>query len=329
MRAVLQKSFGGVEQLFIGEAPKPVLKAGEILMAVKATAVNRADTLQRQGRYPVPKGESEILGLEAAGVVVDKADDVTTFNVNDRVMALLQGGGYAEFAAVPHTTVMPIPNGWDYVKAACVPEVWLTAFQHLHVIANLGEGDSVLVHAGASGVGTAAIQLARLGGASSVIATVSKEEKLDLCKRMGATGLINYKACEGRFSDQVMQMTDNRGCDIILDCIGASYFDENAKACARDARWVLYGLMGGPKVPEANLATLLAKRVQLTATTLRSRDLAYRSRLVARFRNEILPHLSSEALQVVHDSTLPLEHVQEAHMRMESNLNAGKIVLTL
>uniref|UniRef100_A0A0G4HZR0 Enoyl reductase (ER) domain-containing protein n=1 Tax=Chromera velia CCMP2878 TaxID=1169474 RepID=A0A0G4HZR0_9ALVE len=326
MRAVQLREFGAASLLYVGSADVPVPKAGEVLLRVKATAVNRADCMQRQGKYPPPKGESEILGLEAAGVVEQPAG---AWKVGDRVIALLQGGGYAEQVAVPAPLCMPLPEGMSFVDGACIPEAWLTAFQHLHFTAGVEAKDSVLVHAGASGVGTAAIQLAKMAGAK-VVATAGSDEKCNFCTKYGADVVLNYKTLGGKFGTEVREATEGKGVSIILDCVGASYFSENAKAAAVDCRWINYAFLGGSQLPDGtDLRWLFGKRVNLHFSTLRSRSLAYRESLVSSFASKALPGFLDGRLRVVLDSKMPLDEVQKAHERMESNENKGKIVLTV
>jgi len=318
--------------MYVGDAPVPSIKSDEILLRVRATAINRADTLQRKGQYPPPAGASSIMGLEAAGDVVAVGKDAKQFAPQQRVMALLAGGGYAEYAAVPAAHCMPIPNGFTYEQAAAIPETWLTAFQLLHFIANVKAGEYVMVHAVASGVGTSAIQLCNLSGAHPIV-SVGSADKLSFCMKLGAAHGVNYKT--SNFAEGVSTWLSKRpdspsGVDIILDCIGAQNVNGNMQVAKQaDARWVLYGLMGGPDAEKFSLGTLLRKRIQLTATTLRARPHAYKAALVDAFSKAVLPAFASGRMVPVIDRTFSLTEMSAAHQRMESDLNIGKIVITV
>mmetsp|Transcript_4030 Transcript_4030/g.4937 ORF Transcript_4030/g.4937 Transcript_4030/m.4937 type:complete len:315 (+) Transcript_4030:64-1008(+) len=253
--------------------PVPTVSGKEILIKVHYTALNRADTMQAVGKYPPPPGVTEVLGLEATGEVVKTGPDCKKFKEGDRVMALLAGGGYAEFVAVDERQAMEIPNGISFRHAAAIPETWLTAYQLLFFVAQVKSSDTVLIHAAGSGVGTAAIQLCSKIVGARVIATAGSQEKLEKAKELGATKCINRKT--GPWLDSVLEATEGKGVSVILDCIGYPYVPQNLKAVAPDGRWVLYGLMGGPSNEidlQVNLRSILLKRVQLRASTLRSRS---------------------------------------------------------
>ncbi|XP_048084704.1 quinone oxidoreductase PIG3 isoform X1 [Alosa alosa] len=329
MLAVCVDDPGGPEKLYVGRVPRPQLKAGEILIKVHTTALNRADLLQRRGLYPAPPGESEILGLEAAGTVAALGSGVGGQWVpGQRVMALLSGGGYAEFVSVPEELVMPVPAHLTITQAAALPEAWLTAFQLLHLIAKVQPGETVLVHAGASGVGTAAIQLLRLTRAIPVV-TAGTAEKLKMTKNLGAAAAFNYK--DEDFSERVMEFTKGRGADVILDCVGGSCWNKNVQCLAMDGRWVLYGAMGGKHVEGDLLGKLLSKRGHLLCSLLRSRSLQYKAELVKAFSESALPHFetlnSSVALRPVIDRVFSIQDIAAAHQHMEANKNTGKIVI--
>ena len=268
MNAIQLNAFGGPEQMYIGPYEKPAPGPNEILVKVAAAALNRADTLQRMGKYPPPKGESEIMGLEMAGTVAACGPQVTRWTVGDQVCGLLGGGGYAEYATIPEGMALPWPQGFDAVQAAAVPEVFLTAFQALRWLARLQEGERILVHAGASGVGTAAIQLARAMNAE-VLVTASAA-KHDLCRTLGADVAIDYKT--ESFAERVAAYTDGQGVDVIVDFIGGPYFQGNLKALAVEGRLVMLAFLGGVKPGELNLAPILRKRLQIIGSTLRARD---------------------------------------------------------
>lgn len=324
MQAIRVKAPGGADQLELSTFPTPEPAAGELLVKVAATALNRADIMQRQGHYPPPPGASPILGLEMAGVVEQAGAACSRYAVGDRVCALLPGGGYAEYAAVPEAMAMPVPDNLTLEQAAAVPEVFLTAYQCLFLIGRLQAGESVLIHAGASGVGTAAIQLAREAGAR-ILATAGSERKLDVCRELGAEIGINYH--NGPFAPIVKDVTGTRGVNLILDFVGAAYWEQNLSALAMDGRMVLIALLGGAKVEQVNLGALLRKRIQLTATTLRARSVEYKIRLTRAFAGFALPRLADGRLEPVIDQVFPWQQVAEAHEYMEANRNIGKLVL--
>ena len=330
MLAVLQDGPGEPSVLRLGEAARPQLGDHQLLVRVEAAGVNRADTLQRRGRYPAPPGVTDILGLECAGRVAEVgAAAVGDFAVGEAVMALLPGGGYAEFVAVHAGHVMRSPPALAAQPqlAAAVPEVWLTAYQLLHSTAALRPGHTVLVHAGASGVGTAAVQLITLAGASAFV-TAGSDAKVEAAVKLGAAGGCNYKT--GSWREAVARWTGGRGVDIILDCIGGSYFQDNLASLALDGVWVLYGLLGGAEVSGPVLAALLRRRGSLRATTLRARSDEYKAQLVAGFSRDILPHFSGAAPRLVPvvDTVLGIRDMVTAHTRMEHNQNIGKIIMT-
>lgn len=310
--------------LKIREWEDPVLEADGLIVQVKATALNRADLMQKRGLYPPPKGASPILGLEMAGEVVQVGGSVKDWKPGDRVFALLPGGGYAEKVSIPAGMAMPIPDGWSYEQAAAVPEVFLTAYLNLFMLGGLREGSTVLIHAGASGVGSAAIQLVREAAAVSIV-TAGSPEKLEACLRLGAHKAINYK--EGPFVPQVKEATGGLGVDLILDLIGASYFEQNLDCLAVNGRLVLIGLMGGSHIQNLDLNRLLMRRIQLIGSTLRSRPVTEKIELTRQFNEFASRRFAEGRMQPVIDSVWELEQVNEAHERMERNENIGKIVL--
>ncbi|XP_046903692.1 quinone oxidoreductase PIG3 isoform X2 [Hypomesus transpacificus] len=327
MLAVCVDAPGGPEGLLLRKVTKPQSRAGEVLIKIHATALNRADLLQRRGLYPAPPGESEILGLEVAGTVASTGAGVKgSWRTGDRVMALLSGGGYAEYVSVPEELLMSVPSHLSLYQAAAIPEAWLTAFQLLHLVARVKEGEVVLVHAGASGVGTAAIQLVRLAGAVPVV-TAGSPEKLQIAKELGAAAGFNYR--KENFAEKVCDFTKGRGADIILDCVGGSCWERNVDCLALDGRWVLFGAMGGKTVEGELLGRLLSRRGQLLCSLLRSRSLQYKADLVRAFSEGVLPSFSNQtsSLRPVIDSTFDLEQIADAHRHMEANRNMGKIVI--
>ncbi len=323
MRAIHVAQPGGPEALVVTERPAPRAAPNQVLMQVHATALNRADLLQRAGKYPPPSGESEILGLEAAGVVGEVGSDVEGWEVGDRVFALLAGGGYADYVNVPADLLMAIPERLSFEEAAAVPEVFLTAFQSLVTIADLRSEETVLVHAGGSGVGTAAIQIGRLKNCRVFVTASSGKHQL--CLQLGASRAIDYRL--QAFDDTVLSETAGNGANVILDFLGASYFEKNVRAAAIDGRIVLLALMGGHRLDGLDMRPLFRKRLSVFASTLRSRSINYKVQLTRRFEAEVLPLFSDGTLAPVVDSVFALEDVRAAHERMEANLNAGKIVL--
>lgn len=326
MKAILVTQPGGPEQLALGEYPTPEPGDDQLLVQVHATALNRADIMQRKGHYPPPPGASHILGLEAAGSVVKIGKNRSGWKEGDRICALLPGGGYAEYVTVPGNMAMRIPEGLSFEEAAAIPEVFLTAFQALHWIAGLQPGEHVLIHAGASGVGTAAIQLVRAAGATAFV-TAGSSHKLDFCLELGATLGVNYK--EEDFTARILDVTDGKGVDIILDFIGAPYWEKNLESLAVDGRLISLAVMGGHLLEKASLRPVMAKRLQITGTTLRSRGNEYKARLTAEFVQRILPGFAQGRYKPIIDSVIPWQEVQAGHRRMEENKNIGKIILVL
>ncbi len=322
MRAVLYDSAGGAEVLYVGEAPDPQPAADELLIRVRATALNRADLLQRRGAYPPPPDASPILGLEAAGEVV-YAPEGAPFAIGERVMAVVTGGGYAEYARVPVGMAMRVPPAFTWEQAAALPEVFLTAYLNLFTLGGLQAGESVLIHAGGSGVGTAAIQLAREAGAR-VFATAGTPEKLAKCRELGAQLAINYK--HEAFAVAVRGATDGRGVDLILDCVGAPNWAANLEALSIGGRLMLIGFLGGSKA-NLDLAPILTKSLRVSGTTLRRMPLPQKIALTRAFEAFALPRFESGALQPIIDRVFPLSQAAEAHRYMESNQNIGKIIL--
>ncbi|GEN32899.1 MULTISPECIES: NAD(P)H-quinone oxidoreductase [Aneurinibacillus] len=324
MKAVLVEE--NTHRLYIGEAEDPVMGDDELLVSIKATALNRADLLQKRGLYPPPKGASHIMGLEMAGIVENVGKNVTGFKPGDRVCALLPGGGYAEKVSIPAGMAIRIPDHFSFTEAAAIPEVFLTAYLNLFWLGGLKAGHTVLIHAGASGVGTAAIQLVREAGATSII-TAGSEKKRQACLDLGASLAIDYKA--GPFEPAVKEATDGQGVNIILDFIGAPYWEQNLSCLAMDGRLVIIGTMGGSKAPELNLGQLLRRRLQIIGTALRSRSVEDKIALTREFVEFAMPRFADGRLRPIVDSVWDLEQVQEAHEYMENNKNTGKIILQI
>lgn len=326
MKAILITEPGGPEVLTWEDTDDPLLLAGELLVRVRASAVNRADLLQRRGLYPPPPGASPILGLEVAGEVLEVGPECgPTWQPGQRVMALLAGGGYAEKVAIPAALAMPIPENLSFEQAGSVPEAFLTAYLNLFELGNLKAGERVLIHAGGSGVGTAAIQLAREAGAS-VLVTAGSAQKLARCQELGATGLIDYKA--EPFAPRVAELTGGQGVDLILDFIGADYLEQNLTSLALNGRLILIGQLSGGKA-QIDLGVVMRRRLHVLGTTLRARTLAEKTNLTNRLSGFALPRLADGRLRPVVDRVFPMPQASEAHRYMETNQNFGKIVLGL
>lgn len=325
MKAIVVHDGEKSPQLVWEEVDDVTYGPDEVLVAVKATAVNRADLAQARGNYPPPPGASEILGLEMAGVIEAVGENVSDWAVDDRVCALLPGGGYAEKVAVPAAMLLRLPDEWSFAQGTAVPEVWLTAFVNLFLEGNLQKGETVLIHAGGSGVGTAAIQLAHAVGAR-VFMTAGASEKLKTGRRLGADLTINYK--EQDFHDVIMAETDSAGVDLILDPVGADYLARNVALLKRFGRLVLIGLLSGSR-GELELSHLLRKRLRLIGSTLRTRPPAEKISITREFEARFWPMLVSGELKPIIDTTFPLPEAQAAHEYVRQNKNTGKVILTL
>ncbi|HVO42463.1 MAG TPA: NAD(P)H-quinone oxidoreductase [Aggregatilineales bacterium] len=320
MKAILITQPGGPEVLRYGEAPDPLPGDGDLVVRTYASAINRADVMQRRGNYAPPPGASPILGLELAGEVERGAGD---WKPGDRVMAVVTGGGYAEKAAFPAGMAMRIPDRLSYTEAAAIPEAFLTAYLNLFTLGRLAAGETVLIHAGASGVGTAALQLAKAAGAQ-VCVTAGSESKLLRCRELGAEVTINYQT--ENFADRVLEGTDGRGADVVLDFVGAPYWEGNMRALATGGRLMFIGSLGGTR-GELDMGAIMAKSLTLAGTTLRRYPLPRKMELVKAFAAFALPRFESGELMPIIDTVLPLAEAATAHARMESNANIGKIVL--
>ncbi|WP_043265169.1 NAD(P)H-quinone oxidoreductase [Streptomyces sp. CT34] len=325
MRAITIPEPGGPEALVWAEVPDPQPAEGEVLIEVAASAVNRADLLQRQGFYDPPPGSSPYPGLECSGRIAAVGPGVHGWAAGDEVCALLAGGGYAEKVAVPAGQVLPLPPGLDLVTAAALPEVACTVWSNVFMIAHLRPGETLLVHGGASGIGTMAIQLAKAVGAR-VAVTAGGPEKLARCAELGADVLIDYR--EQDFVQEIRKATDGKGADVILDIIGAKYLQRNVKALAVAGRLAIIGLQGGVKA-ELNLAALLSKRAAITATGLRARPVSEKSAIVAAVREHVWPLIGNGQVRPIVDRTLPMPEAAEAHRILEASAHVGKVVLTV
>ena len=323
MKAIVVEAPGDESVLKLGEAPAPTLAPGTIRIRVHATALNRADLLQRQGLYPPPPGASEILGLECAGEVAEIADGVEGFAVGDRVMALLAGGGYAEEVVVDAGSVMPVPERLSLHEAAALPEVLLTVHLNVFDLGGLEEGGWLLVHGGGSGIGTAAIQLARAAGCR-VVVTAGSAEKCQRCLDLGADVALDYTA--GDFAEGVLEATEGRGVDVVLDSIGAPYLESNLRSLTVGGRLVIIGLMGGAKA-EIGMGALLARRLSVIGSTLRARPNEEKARIVRGLLARFGKALETGEVRPIVDRVLPLAEAAEGHRLMKASGHFGKIVL--
>ncbi len=326
MRYVDLPSFGAPEEMVIATGPLPTLRAGEILVRVEAAGVNRPDVAQRQGTYPPPKDASPILGLEVAGEVVALGDGVDEFSIGDKVCALANGGGYAEYCAVPAGQALPFPKGFDAVKAAALPETFFTVWANLFQMAGLTEGETVLIHGGTSGIGTTAIQLAKAFGAE-VFATAGSAEKCQACLDLGAKRAINYR--EEDFVEVIKAETGRRGVDAILDMIGAAYFQKNLSSLAKDGCLSIIAFLGGSLVERVDLTPIMIKRLTVTGSTMRPRTAEEKRGIRDELVSDVWPLIEAGKVTPVIHSVLPFEQVAEAHRLMESSKHIGKIMLKL
>lgn len=325
MRAITFKHPGTADVLQEIDAPTPSPEKGQLLIKVHTAAVNRTDIIRRESTDQKPP--YPILGVEVAGEVIENRSGDSKFIPGTRVCGLVNLGGYAEYAVMPADRAILLPDSLDYVAAAGISEAFLTAYQTLYWLGKLQEQETVLIHAGASGVGTAAIQLAKRLSKAKVIVTAGSSEKLAFCQELGADELINYKTQD--FEKEVQKITNRQGVDVILDFVGASYWQKNLASIALDGRWVLIGMLGGTNVPEIDLGILISKRVQLIGTLLTPRSDSYKTQLTQEFMDNVGPYLANDQVNPIIDCTFPLDQVKEAHEYMEANKNIGKIILTI
>ncbi len=323
MKVIIVREPGGAEQLALADVPDPVPGPADLLVRVHATALNRADAMQRRGHYPPQHGASAILGLELAGEVVGMGAEAAGFAAGDRVYGLSGGGGYGELATIDYQLAMPIPDGWDYQVAAAIPEVFFTANTAINHLGALQAGERALIHGGGSGVGIAAIQIARLLGGEAWI-TAGTDEKCAKARELGATLAVNYKRDD--FVAAVEEASGGAGVDVILDVVGGPYLERNLRSLAHAGRLVEVGLMGGAKT-EINLSHLMGKRLRIYGTVMRSRPLADRVAITRAYRRELEPALIDGRMRAVIDRVFPLRDAAEAHRYMEADRNFGKIIL--
>ncbi|MCB8879051.1 NAD(P)H-quinone oxidoreductase [Acidisoma cellulosilytica] len=324
MLAILAQGVGGPEVMQLAEAPMPTLRPGDILIRVEAAGVNRPDVLQRQGAYPPPADASPILGLEVAGTVAALGEGTTGYAVGDRVCALANGGGYAEYCAVPATQALPWPTGYDAVQAAALPENYFTVWANLFQMGGLHAGESVLIHGGSGGIGITAIQLAAEFGAV-VFTTVGSIDKARAVERLGAHAAMDYHTVD--FADEVNRLTAHRGVDVILDIVGAPYFERNIASLKRGGRLVFIAFLQGAKMQDVDLQPIMVKRLTVTGSTLRPRTASEKAAIARGLRERVWPVLDEGRCAPVIETVFPLADVARAHALLESRTHIGKVML--
>ena len=328
MKAIEITQYGAPEVLRAGERPDPVPGAGEVLIRVAASGVNRPDVLQRTGNYPVPPGASDIPGLEVAGEIVDgdaAALAAAGLKKGDRVCALVAGGGYAQLCVAPVGQCLPVPHGLSDVEAASLPETFFTVWSNVFDRGRLQAGESFLVQGGTSGIGVTAIQMAKAMGAAKVIATAGSDDKCNACIELGADHAINYKTQD--FAEEAKKLTGGNGVDVILDMVAGSYVDREVKCVAEDGRIVIIAVQGGTK-SEFNSGLVLRRRITITGSTLRPRPVAFKAAIAQALRKNVWPLVEAKKIKPVIHSTFQAADAAKAHALMESNQHVGKIVLT-
>ncbi len=327
MKAIEISSFGAPEVLRVAEHPAPVPGAGELLIRVAASGVNRPDVLQRTGNYPVPPGASALPGLEVAGEIVDgdaQALASAGFKLGDRVCALIAGGGYAELCVAPVVQCLPVPAGWSDIEAASLPETFFTVWSNVFERGRLQKGETLLVQGGTSGIGVTAIQLGKAFGAT-VIATAGSDDKCAACLKLGADHAINYRTAD--FAEEAKKLTGGKGVDVVLDMVAGDYVAREIACLAEDGRLVIIAVQGGVK-SEFNAGLVLRRRLTITGSTLRPRPVAFKGAIAKALREQVWPLLAAGAVRPVIHSTFAAADAAKAHALMESNQHIGKIVLT-
>lgn len=327
MKAVLLEGFGGVEVMKVAEAARPVPKENEVLVKVMATSINRPDLVQREGKYPPPPGDSEILGLEVAGVIEELGTGVTGWQKGERVISLVGGGGYAEYAVAYANHLMRIPAAMSFEEAACVCESYITAFLNVFMIGELQDGQTAILHGGGGGVNTAAIQLCRALTPKAKLIVTAAPEKMARVKELGADLVINFRETPD-FTELVKEFTNKKGVDLILDHVGAKYLAPNMNSLGYKGRLVIIGVVSGIKA-ELNLALMMVKRQQIIGSVLRSRPVAEKGEIVAEFSRRALPKFADRTIVPIVEKVFPLGQVADAHRMMEEDRHFGKIVLQI
>ncbi len=324
MQYIATKGAGGPEVMRLEAAPPPRPGADEVLIRVAAAGVNRPDIQQRRGLYPPPPNASPILGLEVAGEVVGLGEAATRWRIGDRVAALVNGGGYAEYCVAPEGQCLPWPSGYDAIRAGALPETYFTVWANLFQLGRLAPGERVLIHGGTSGIGVTALQLAAAFGATAY-ATAGSDEKCAACLRLGATAAINYRTQD--FAAEIARLTDGAGVDVVLDMVGGPYAAANLRSLAKGGRLVLIAFLGGPKVENFDLTHVMTKRLTITGSTMRPRSSAEKAAIAAALREKVWPLLEAGRAGPVVHAVFPLAEVQAAHALMESSTHIGKIML--
>ena len=327
MKAVLMNEFGSVEVLKVGEVDKPTPKEGQVLVKVIATSINRPDLVQRQGNYPPPPGDSEILGLEVSGTIAEVGPNVDGWQVGDRVISLVGGGGYAEYAVAYANHLMRIPEGVNFEEAACICESYITAFLNVFMIGDFQDGQTAIFHGGGGGVNTAAIQLSKALTPNSKLIVTAHPSKIDRVSELGADMVINYVETPD-FTEVVKTYTNKKGVDLILDHVGAKYLGPNMKSLAYKGKLVVIGVISGIKA-ELNLALMMVKRQQIIGSVLRSRPVPEKAEIVAEFTRRALPKFADRTIVPIIEKAFDIDEVVEAHRMMEDDKHFGKIVLKI
>ncbi len=327
MKAVLIDEFGDVDVMKVGETERPQPKSDEVLIKVATTSINRPDLVQRVGNYPPPPGDSEILGLEVAGTIEEVGSDVTGWKVGDRVMSLVGGGGYAEYAVAYACHLMPIPENMSFEEAACVNESYITAFLNVFMLGDLQDGQTAILHGGGGGVNTAAIQLAKALTPNAKLIVTAHPSKMDRVKDLGVDLVIDFTETPD-FSDAVKEFTNKKGVNLILDHVGAKYLKPNMASLGYTGKLVIIGIISGIKA-ELNLALMMVKRQQIIGSVLRSRPVPEKGEIVAEFTRRALPKFADRSIVPIIEKVFPLEQIQDAHRMMEEDKHFGKIVLKI
>ncbi|WP_305042531.1 NAD(P)H-quinone oxidoreductase [Geoalkalibacter sp.] len=327
MKAVLLDGFGGLEVLKVGEVERPTPKQGEVLIKVMATSINRPDLVQREGKYPPPPGDSEILGLEVAGVIEELGPDVSGWSKGERVMTLVGGGGYAEYAVAYASHLMRIPESMSFEEAACVCESYITAFLNVFMIGEFRDGQTAILHGGGGGVNTAGIQLAKALTPSAKLIVTAHPSKIARVKELGADLVVDFTQTPD-FTEAVKEFTNKKGVNLILDHVGAKYLAPNMNSLGYTGKLVIIGVISGIKA-ELNLALMMVKRQQIIGSVLRSRPVAEKAEIVAEFTRRALPKFADRGIVPIIEKVFPIEQVVEAHRMMEEDRHFGKIVLKI
>lgn len=327
MKAVTLDGFGGLEVLGTGDVPKPQAGEGQVLIKVEATSINRPDLVQREGKYPPPPGDSEILGLEVAGVIEETGPGVSGWRPGDRVMTLVGGGGYAEYAVAYADHLMAIPESMSFEEAACVCESYITAFLNVFMIGGLQDGETVILHGGGGGVNTAAIQLCKALTPNAKLIVTAHPSKIERVRELGADLVIDFTTTPD-FSEAVKEFTGKKGVDVILDHVGAKYLGPNMNSLGYRGRLVIIGVISGIKA-ELNLALMMVKRQQIIGSVLRSRPVAEKGEIVAEFTRRALPKFADRTIVPIIEKVFPLDDIVKAHRMMEEDKHFGKIVLKI